>query len=432
MSATTSHIAPENTRWVVCAADIALAPAVHGNRVRALQLVEALRAAGFRVAYLFWDRSGREADIEAMRALVDELVVVRTTERTLKSTLTRRFVRLARQAAQVLDRKPFRGQRSRPAWNDRAWWWLVRERDPEAVCASALFEPFEHLLASRTVVAAMVTYVSLVPLLRIARARSILTILDSQDVNHQRAEKLRAQSIKPSGLLVKRDEETRLLQQADLVLAIQPAEAVVLAEMIGAEKVITVEHGVPLPADFTAPVSNDEHVVLLASNNRMNQHGLAWFLELVWPQVLSAVPGAQLFVFGPLSGTHACHGPRVVAAGFAPHVKDAYAQARVVIAPLLAGSGLKIKTVEALAYGRAVVTTSVGAEGLENAPPGVFALADDPHEFALAVVSFLRDRARAAEFGQNAARFARERFSIESAYEPLIAVLRERSASLRS
>jgi len=432
MSTTTPHSAPENTRWVVCAADIALAPAVHGNRVRMLQLVEALRAAGFRVAYLFWDRTGREADIEAMRALVDELVVVRTTERTLKSKLIRRFVKLARQAAQVLDRKPFGGQRSRSAWNDRAWWWLVRERDPHAICSPALSKPFEDLLASRTVVAAMVTYVSLVPLLRIARARSILTIIDSQDVNHLRAEKMRAQSIKPSGLLVTRDEEARLLEQADLVLAIQPTEAVVLGEMVGAAKVITVEHGVPLPADFDAPVSNDRDVVLLGSNNRMNQHGLTWFLEHVWPQVLSAVPDARLLVFGPLSGTHACHGPRVVAAGFAPHVKDAYAQARVVIAPLLAGSGLKIKTVEALAYGRAVVTTSVGAEGLENAPGGVFALADDPNEFAREVVSFLQDRARAIGFGSNAARFARERFSIEGAYEPLIAVLRERSATLRS
>lgn len=423
------HANADDERWVVYAADIALAPAVHGNRVRALQLVVAMRAAGFKVAYLFWDRTGREGDIEAMRALVDELVVVRTTERTLLSSIARRYVRFARHAARQLDRKPFAGHGARPAWNDRLWWWLVRERDPHAICSPALSKPFEDLLTSRRVVAAMVTYASLVPLLEIARARSILTIIDSQDVMHQRAEKLRAQAIKPSGLLVTRAEETQLLARADLVMAIQPTEAVVLREMVGDARVITVEHGVALPDDFDAPIAESADVVLVGSNNRMNQHGLAWFLAQAWPRVLASVPSARLLVFGPLSSTDACHGPNVVAAGFAPHVRDAYARARVVIAPLLAGSGLKIKTVEALAYGRAVVTTSVGAEGLENAPKGVFALADDPVEFARAVVAFLEDRPRAVEFGANASRFAHERFSLEGAYRPLVEILRARAVA---
>lgn len=432
MSASSSNNASDTQRWVVYAADIALAPAVHGNRVRALQLVQAMRAAGFRVAYLFWDRTGREGDVEAMRALVDELVVVRTTERSLKSSLLRRRVKLSRQVARLLDRAPFRGGIKRPGWNDRAWWWLVRERDPHAICSPRLTQPFEDLLASRHVVAAMVTYASLVPLLELAHARSILTIIDSQDVMHQRAEKLRAQSIKPSGLLVTRDEEAGLLARADLVMAIQPTEALVLREMVGAAKVITVEHGVRVPPDFDAPIADREDVVLLGSNNRMNQHGLAWFVANVWPGVLASVPSARLLVYGPLSSTDACRGPQVEAEGFAPHVSTAYARARVVITPLLAGSGLKIKTVEALAYGRAVVSTSVGAEGLENAPRGAFVVADDPKDFAREVVSFLRDRARAVEFGRNAEHFAHERFSIEGAYAPLVAILRERAARVRS
>src|SRR5690348_3866135 len=71
-----AHDDADGRPWIVFAADVALAPATHGSRVRNVQLVDALRKAGFRVLYLYWERTPREGDIAAMCSLVDELAVV--------------------------------------------------------------------------------------------------------------------------------------------------------------------------------------------------------------------------------------------------------------------------------------------------------------------------------------------------------------------
>jgi succinoglycan biosynthesis protein ExoO len=82
-----------------------------------------------------------------------------------------------------------------------------------------------------------------------------------------------------------------------------------------------------------------------------------------------------------------------------------------VISPLYTGSGLKIKLIEALAAGKAVVGTSVTAQGVEPLVAGAMALADDPNQFAQAVVALLgspEQRSALAGAGLNA---AREHFS---------------------
>jgi glycosyltransferase involved in cell wall biosynthesis len=89
-------------------------------------------------------------------------------------------------------------------------------------------------------------------------------------------------------------------------------------------------------------------------------------------------------------------------------VKEAYARAAVVINPVLAGTGLKTKTIEALAFGCPLVSTSCGAEGLEAAAGSAFYLADDPVPFAAAVIELLTDPERAAGFAKGALQFVEQ------------------------
>lgn len=398
--------------WVVFAADVPLAPLVHGNRVRVAQMVEAVRRAGFRVAYLYWERDPREGDVRDMRGMVDELVVVR---RGL-AKLGKRILRARRGLAHAL---------SKAGWIDEVTWWrLVENRDRGELCPAELGLRLAEILASREVAAFVAVYANLAPLADVARARGVFSAVDTQDVMHERAETLRAQGVKPAGLIVSRATEGEWIARFDLVIAIQEREARALSGLVDPRRVLTIEHGVRLPASVEERLVLEHDLVLIGSNNRPNQHGLAWFVDEVWPRVLREVGDARLLVFGPLAGTSACAGPRVEAVGRVDEVRTAYDRARLVVNPVRAGSGLKIKTVEALAFAKPLVTTRVGADGLEDASGTAFLASDDPTEFAAHCVRILTDDEFAHGLARAGREFARARFAPEQVYAPLVEALR--------
>ncbi|WP_049821120.1 glycosyltransferase [Kineococcus radiotolerans] len=152
-----------------------------------------------------------------------------------------------------------------------------------------------------------------------------------------------------------------------------------------------------------------------------NRAALRWFLDEVWPRVLTRVPDATFLAVGRgLSGAH----PRPTGEpdGVEFHsdvaaVDPFYARADVCVVPLLSGGGTKIKLVEALSRGRAVVTTSLGLEGLEE-HRSVLRVADGADAFAAALAELFEDPRGAAALGAAAADVARS-FSWESAMTPL-------------
>ncbi len=399
--------------WIVLAADVPLAPLVHGNRVRIAQIVAALRAAGYRIAFLYWERDPREGDVDGMRGLVDELIVLRVE----RSRRGKRKLRLLRGLAHSLSKAGM--------LKEASWWRLVENRAHEDLCPLAFVERLATLLDSRPVAALVAVYANLAPLADVARARNVFSIVDTQDVMHERAETLRKNGVKPTGLIVSRAAEAAWVARFDLVVAIQEREARTLRGMVDPGRVMTIEHGLPVVESSAAP-ARERSLVLLGSDNRPNQHGLEWFIAEVWPLVLRDVPDARVLVFGPLSRTSACSGPRVEARGEVGAVREAYDQARLVVNPVRVGSGLKIKTVEALAFAKPLVTTSAGADGLEEAAGRAFLSSDEPATFASHCVRLLTDEAFALEIAESGRAFAAERFGIERVYAPLVEAIRRR------
>jgi hypothetical protein len=92
------------------------------------------------------------------------------------------------------------------------------------------------------------------------------------------------------------------------------------------------------------------------------------------------------------------------------------------VIPLRVGTGLKAKLVQALAHGCAVVTTSVGAQGLAELEPPPFIVADTAPDFALAVAGLIADPAARRELEDRAVRSA-ELFNPATAYRPMLAAL---------
>lgn len=138
-----------------------------------------------------------------------------------------------------------------------------------------------------------------------------------------------------------------------------------------------------------------------------NQEGLTWFFENVWGEILEKHPDLVFYLAGRNAPRHfkALPYPNVV---FLGEVEDAYNFIRskaVMIVPVLSGSGMRIKIIEGMALGKAIVTTSIGTEGIATTHGKDILIADDPGQFARSVCALLEDWNYCLEIGENASNF---------------------------
>jgi glycosyltransferase involved in cell wall biosynthesis len=152
-----------------------------------------------------------------------------------------------------------------------------------------------------------------------------------------------------------------------------------------------------------------------------NLDGVIHFVEDIWPRIAEAHPDARLKIVGgrPPPSLLALAGPRVELTGFVPDLRPHLAAAAAVVVPLRLGGGTRLKIVEAMAMGKAIVSTTLGAEGIEAAPGRDLLIEDQPAAFADAVNRLLADPHLAACIGQSARRLAVERYSWSGAAQTL-------------
>jgi len=138
-----------------------------------------------------------------------------------------------------------------------------------------------------------------------------------------------------------------------------------------------------------------------------NQVALDWFVHQVLPHVLARRPQARLVVVGPdqpPAHAYADFGDSVQLAGYVEDVRTAFDRYAVFVCPILSGSGVRVKLLEAFSAGIPVVSTRVGAEGLARQDGEFCRLADDPAGFATRVVELLEDPGAAAAMAARARR----------------------------
>ena len=144
-----------------------------------------------------------------------------------------------------------------------------------------------------------------------------------------------------------------------------------------------------------------------------NADAVTWFVRDVLPRIRARHPGARFVAVGarPGEAVRALHnGTDVVVAGSVPDLEPYYRQAALVVVPMRLGGGTRIKVLEALAHGKALATTSVGAEGLSLTPGEALIVADGPEAFADACVRLLGDAAARARLGEHGREQVLERY----------------------
>jgi glycosyltransferase involved in cell wall biosynthesis len=126
-----------------------------------------------------------------------------------------------------------------------------------------------------------------------------------------------------------------------------------------------------------------------------NRHGLKWFHQAIWPLIQAQRPELRLRVVGggarPTEFQAVRQDPSVDFIGEVDDVVPHYRQTSISIVPLLEGSGTRVKILEAMSLGNPVVSTRIGAEGIEAEQGREILLADKPDEFAAEVLRVLAD-----------------------------------------
>jgi glycosyltransferase involved in cell wall biosynthesis len=136
-----------------------------------------------------------------------------------------------------------------------------------------------------------------------------------------------------------------------------------------------------------------------------NADGVLWYLRDIWPRVKDQVNNAQCYLVGahPSAAVQAYDGKQDVhITGRVPDVHDYLKKAWVYVVPLRIGGGIRLKILEAMASGRAIVSTAVGCEGLDVHPGRDLLQEDAPNAFADAVIALLQNHAKRDSIRKNA------------------------------
>lgn len=199
--------------------------------------------------------------------------------------------------------------------------------------------------------------------------------------------------------------ESRYLRKSDHVLAVSEADRDFFSNVVDARKITVVPTGVDL--EFFTPVADQERPGAMVFTGSMdwlpNEDAIFYFSEQILPAIRRRIPSAALTVVGRnpsqrLRALAAANGG-VIVIGRVPDIRPYVQTSAVYVVPLRVGGGTRLKIFEAMAMGKAVVSTSIGAEGLPVKNGVHLALADNPEEFASRVIELLESSEQRSRMG---------------------------------
>jgi glycosyltransferase involved in cell wall biosynthesis len=187
---------------------------------------------------------------------------------------------------------------------------------------------------------------------------------------------------------------------------------------------------IAVDTDEVAPVTRQpeaDHILHIGTMYwPPNVDGILWFIHQVYPHIRTKRPKAIFDVVGArppqeildLSG----NGTGVNVTGYVTDPTPYRQQAGVMVVPLRAGGGMRVKILEALAQGLPIVSTTLGCEGIAVTHGRDILIADTPHDFAKAVLRLLDNPQFAAELGRNGRQLAEQQYDYRQVCRPLEAV----------
>jgi glycosyltransferase involved in cell wall biosynthesis len=196
------------------------------------------------------------------------------------------------------------------------------------------------------------------------------------------------------------------------IIAVSQYDQELMAKMTEAERITVVPTGVDIKkyaAGKDDSLLNPFLVLFLGSMDwEPNIDGVEYFCRDIWPKVKGRVPGAHFRIVGrnPHPQIRKLASNAIEVTGTVPSVVEHLREAAVVVVPLRIGGGTRLKIFEAMGAGKAVVSTTIGAEGLDVHDRKDILLADDEESFADSVIALLSDEEKRKRFERAASELA--------------------------
>lgn len=233
-------------------------------------------------------------------------------------------------------------------------------------------------------------------------------IIDTHDVLSNRYQLFLEQKIKPQWYSLFPKEEAKGLNRADKIIAIQNHEKEYF-EKITSKQITVIGHYTQTSLNSTEPESDT--LLFVGSNNKINIDGINHFIKNVFPKIVLELPNIKLIIAGSINKdiSKVVSHPNCYFYGEYKNNAEIYSKANVVIIPILYGTGLKIKTIDALANSKAVVSYSEGIFGIENNPDKpIYLLAKNDFDFAQNIISIFKNNKLKTELEMNAFEFMQD------------------------
>jgi len=254
-------------------------------------------------------------------------------------------------------------------------------------------------------------------------APKILKVVDAHDIIGNRHELFTQRNQLPDFFYTTRDEERKGLTRADVIIAIQNKENSYFSKLTS-KKVITVGHttGVPQPTAAKKEKSTKK-LLYVGSSNKINVYTFNYLIDEIFPRLKRIVPDVEIDVVGNICKKISRLPPGCNIVGEVSDLSFYYRNCDVAVNPIQFGTGLKIKNIEALSHGIPLVTTSIGAEGIEDGAGSAFLVADSEESFIKSVVDILSNPSLFHSLSKGACDYA-EKYN-EKNLESLLALLHD-------
>ena len=222
--------------------------------------------------------------------------------------------------------------------------------------------------------------------------------------------------------LTLRAYELEHLNDYDGVVCITKNDAEVFRQAGCRKPVVSIPFGVDSGEMPSVEVEPDSLFHIGAMDWLPNQESIRWLLEEVWPVVHREVPQAKLYLAGrkmPARWMEAkIEGVSVI--GEVPDAMYFIGSKKINVVPLLSGSGIRVKIIEAMSIGKTVITTTVGAQGIDYTDGENILIADTPEQFARQIKRCLDDDAFCSRVGEAAAQLVADQYDRKKLAEELI------------
>ncbi len=217
--------------------------------------------------------------------------------------------------------------------------------------------------------------------------------------------------------------ETSILKKFDKILTLTREDKILLKTFVPEANITSISTGMDIAEEGFSKLSNEviPHRLMFFGDMyyKPNLDAVIYFCKEIFPIIKNKIPNISLYIVGPHSSTEVeglRADPNITVMGYVRDLDSLIRKAAIVVVPIRLGGGIRIKTLHAMAMGKAVIATSLGAQGIDVIPEENIIIANEPEIFAKRTIELLENGQLRQRLGRNARKLIKEKYQ----WEPVI------------